>query len=233
MKDMLVFIPARGGSKGIPGKNLVPLAGIPLLGHTLRLVNQALSGSPVLVSTDCKKISGYCRKMGFESEYLRPKKLAGDRAPMMGAVWHGLRWMEARWKRTFTDIMVLQPTSPLRDPREIAQALRVYRRGRLESLVSVVPMREHPYECLEKSPNLSWRFLRKPAHSTSRRQDYAKNYFFIDGSFYVASKKFIKKYGRLVVEGKSFPWIRQKRWEVDIDEPEDLTVAEALLRKQR
>lgn len=233
MKGMMIFIPARGGSKGIPGKNLVPLAGTPLIGHTLRLVKQALAGSPVLISTDCKKISVYCKKMGFESEYRRPRSLAGDRAPLMGAVWHGLRWMEDRRRCTFTDILVLQPTSPLREPMEIKRALKMYQRGGLTSLVSVVPMREHPYECLEKTPKRGWKFLRKPAHRLSRRQEYKKNYFFIDGSFYMASKKFLQKHGRFVVEGKSFPWVRERRWEVDIDEPEDLTVAEALIRKRR
>lgn len=101
---------------------------------------------------------------------------------------------------------------------------------RLDSLVSVTVMREHPYECI-KSQGESWKFLQKPDKSVTRRQDYKDKYYFLDGSFYLATVDFIKNHKSFVAEGKTFLFESSLRYSIDIDEWEDMYLAESLIKR--
>ena len=95
---ILIFIPARGDSKGIPGINLVELNGKPLIQYTLEttldlITNKTIEWIP-FISTDDEKIATFCSNQGFNLEYKRPKELSGDKSPMMEAIWDALKWLE-------------------------------------------------------------------------------------------------------------------------------------------
>lgn len=112
--DLLMLVPARGGSKRLPGKNLRPLAGRSLLAHTAEAIAASGLEAPVLLSTDDEAIAAEGRRIGWQVPFLRPAALAGDEAPTFGAVLHALDWWRATHGADPAAVMVLQPTSPLR-----------------------------------------------------------------------------------------------------------------------
>jgi CMP-N-acetylneuraminic acid synthetase len=127
-------------------------------------------------------------------------------------------------------VILLQPTSPIRNPIEVSNALRYFYENNLESLVSVTEMREHPFECI-KFNSKNWEFLEKPEGKVTRRQDYINKYFFIDGSFYLVKKDFLYRNNTFVKQGETYLYETNLRYSIDIDVLEDINIAEAILKK--
>ena len=110
--------------------------------------------------------------------------------------------------------------------------LKYYSNKKLKSLVSVIPMKEHPYECIEMHNN-DWKYLAKSKKQAIRRQDYKSNFYFIDGSYYIIDVKFLKKFKKLIVEKKTNFYSLNKTWPIDIDEYDDLIIADMFLNKKK
>ena len=180
------------------------------------------------VSTDDDQISSFCESQGFNMEYKRPKVLAGDKSSTIDAIWDALKWLEQKKDLIPNAVLLLQPTSPLRKEADIINAIKQVEDEEDFSIVSVTRMREHPYECIETNEN-GWSFLSKPDHKTTGRQDYNDNFFFIDGSFYFASVGFLKKNKTFLIEDNTQFHILNQLWPIDIDDQEDLAVAELFL----
>ncbi len=224
---ILGFIPARGGSKGIPRKNLTPLNGIPLIRYTLEAAQKSRRLSEVFVSTEDGKIMDFCRSKGLDTPYVRPKALAEDQTAMIDTVLHALEWMEERTK--LPDILVLlQPTSPLRSHGDIDDAVDRFLASKADTLTSVHKVDEHPFECL-KIGNHGWRFLAKPRKKVTRRQDFGEDFYFVNGAIYVANVGFLREKKTFLVEGETGIYIMPKSRGIDIDELHDLQLAESYL----
>lgn len=119
----LALIPARGGSKGVPGKNIRPLGGFPVIAWSIVAARLCPGIDRVIVSTDSPEIAAVARRFGAETPFLRPAELATDAAGDRGVVLHLLRWLQSA-EGTFPSLVVhLRPTTPLRDPLEIARAV--------------------------------------------------------------------------------------------------------------
>ena len=136
--DFLGLIPARGGSKGIPRKNLALLAGRPLLAYTCEAALGASGLGPILLSTDDEEIATVGRELGVEVPFLRPKSLAGEHTPMIEIMRHAVRWCEEHGKFEPDAVVLLQPTSPLRRREHIDRATERFSEGRADTLVTVV-----------------------------------------------------------------------------------------------
>lgn len=122
-RDVLVVIPARGGSKGLPGKNIKQLGDLPLLGWTAEALHQStLSKARCVLSTDDETIADTGRACGLEVPFLRPAALADDTASSVDVVLHALDWLAAEHNETPSFVMLLQPTSPFRPPTAIDRA---------------------------------------------------------------------------------------------------------------
>ena len=231
---ILIFIPARGGSKGIPGKNMVILNGKPLIYYTLMTAKQLMQNKSFMwfpfVSTDDHKTATYCKKQGFHMDYMRPKKLAEDKSPMIDGILDALIWLKQNKGIIPDAILLLQPTTPLRKTANIINAIKEVNSENNFSLVSITRMREHPYECVKMNKQ-GWSYLSKPIGRPAGRQQYNDNYFFIDGSFYFGSLKFVKKYLTFLIENKTKFYLLDHLWPIDIDEKDDLLIAEAFLKK--
>lgn len=232
---ILLFIPARGGSKGIINKNLYELAGKKLIQYTIDIAleleaksDQELKWIPFL-SSDDKKIIEYCSNNGLKTDYKRPEKLSRDDSSIIDGILHALKWQEER--EGLPDLIItLQPTSPIRFSNEIQSAVKRFIDLDLKSLVSVSKMKEHPFECI-KVENDQWSYIDKPKHQLTGRQEYNQNYYFIDGNFYIVKTSFLLEGMRLVTEEDTELFEIKREWPVDIDEESDFILAESLINK--
>lgn len=233
---ILVYIPARGGSKGIPLKNIHPFLGKPLIAYTFDLVNKMTELYPgqivPFLSTDDNRIHACGIEYGFSNSYLRPESLSGDKANIVDGIIHALEWLEAEKNIIPDEILLLQPTSPLRTISQVQALLQTFREKKAQSMFSVIPMKQHPYECINCSGD-QWDYVSKPAGEVSQRQSYKDRFYFIDGSYYIVTLDFLKKHKKMVLPGESTPFIIEDKFMIDIDEPEDLSMAEALLKYRK
>ena len=231
--NILGFIPARSVSMGIKNKNMALLNKKPLIYYTLDIAKKIKRDVFPFVSTDSKKIRKYCEKMGFETNYIRPKILARDRSPIFGAIKHGLYWLRKKEKKIFDAVLLIQPTSPLREIAELKLAIKKFKKQNLKSLISVTRMKEHPYECIRFN-NGKWNYIVKnPRKNSFGRQVYKKNFYFIDGSFYLAKVDFLLKNKGFVNTKNTKIFVLKKNWPIDIDTKDDLLVAKAFMKKIR
>jgi CMP-N,N'-diacetyllegionaminic acid synthase len=227
--SVLAIVPARGGSKGIPRKNLVLLRGQPLISYTLRAAQTAKSVTDILVSTDDDEIASVCEQAGVPVPCRRPAALAGDGAGMIETVLHALDWWRDRQGNDPELVVLLQPTSPLRSADDIDGTVALLRESGRPSAVSVHEMTEHPMECVRLA-GASWTFLERPPEGVVRRQDYGARFHFINGAVYAARPEFVRGRGTLMVEGdETALFVMDRIRGIDIDDSEDLHLAEAIL----
>jgi CMP-N,N'-diacetyllegionaminic acid synthase len=226
MANVIGVIPARGGSKGIPGKNLVALCGRPLLAYTADAVKSSTRLTRTIVSTDDEAIADCARSLGLEVPFLRPAFLAGDDVPMLPVVQQALEAVESDHYRA--DIVVLlQPTSPLRRSEHIDAAVHWLERAGGDSVVSVVevPHQFNPTSVMRIDEGMLTPFLDGP--TATRRQDkprvYARN-----GPAVLAVQARVLKAGSLYGE-RSWPLVMSAEESLDIDTPWDLRLVEAAL----
>jgi CMP-N,N'-diacetyllegionaminic acid synthase len=177
--DVVVLIPARGGSKGIPGKNLFPLRGRPLIVHTIEQALGARHVNRVVVSTDDEEIATVSRSVGAEV-VLRPANISGDQASSESALAHALEFLRQFEGYVPALVVFLQCTSPLRQPDDIDRAIETLRTRQADSLLSVSP--SHKFLWNERdgvacSLNYDWQ-------NRPRRQDMQKQYV-ENGSIYI------------------------------------------------
>jgi CMP-N,N'-diacetyllegionaminic acid synthase len=127
LQPVLAVIPARGGSKGLPNKNILPFAGLPLIAHSVRMAALCPEINLCIISTDSKEIAAVARQHGGNVPFLRPPELAQDETPVWPVLKHALAEMEARVGTQFGSLLLLDPTSPGRLPQDVAQALEILR----------------------------------------------------------------------------------------------------------
>jgi CMP-N-acetylneuraminic acid synthetase len=146
---VFAVIPARGGSKGVPGKNLRPVAGYPLIAYSIVAATLCPSIDRAIVSTDSHEIAGIARTFGAEVPFLRPSEYAQDRSPDIDFVLHLLRWLEVQEDSVPAHLVNLRPTTPLRDPSVVDSAISAIRsRPEATSLRSVHPLAEPPQKMM-------------------------------------------------------------------------------------
>jgi CMP-N-acetylneuraminic acid synthetase len=224
--NVLGVIPARGGSKGIPTKNLAPICGRPLLAYTADAVKESKTLTRAIVSTDDQRIADCARSLGLEVPFMRPSSLAADDAPMLPVLQHAIDAMRATGFEA--DIVVLlQPTSPLRRGEHIDAAVDCLQRMRGDSVVSVVevPHQFNPTSVMRLDDGLLRPFLETPA--ATRRQDkprvYARN-----GPAVLAVHARVLESGSLYGD-HAWPLIMTAEESLDIDTPWDLRLAESVI----
>lgn len=136
--EVLGVIPARGGSKGVPGKNLKPLAGKPLLAYTVEVALACSLITEVVVSTDDQEIRRVAMELGAQAPFVRPSELATDAALAVPTIQHAVREMEGRRHRPYDYVAMLQPTTPLRTVADLTEALERLLSSGADAIISVV-----------------------------------------------------------------------------------------------
>ncbi len=222
---VLAIIPARGGSKGIPRKNLVPLNGKPLIQYTLEAAQKSSYVTDILISSDDAQIINFCEEFGIKVPYRRPVELATDEATMVDTIVHALGWLKENKFLIPETTLLLQPTSPLRTASHVDEAIELFVSGCADSLVSVHEMIEHPYECIRKKSN-GWSYLAKPDIEVTRRQDYKEQFYYINGAIYMIRTDILLQEKTFVIEGKTMLYNMNPLCGIDIDDEDDIIRAE-------
>ena len=228
---ILGIIPARGGSKGIPRKNLASLRGKPLLAYTAEAALSATMLDRVILSTDDKEIADLGNALGLEVPFLRPKELARDDTPTVDVVRHAVQWPSLR-EGGFQAVCLLQPTAPLRTAKMIDEACQKYVREGIDTLVSVLPIphHHHPDWALVSNSNGSLRWANGQIQPPPRRQELCPA-FQREGSIYITRMGVIE--GNNSLYGQSILGYEiDLKDHVNIDSVDDLRRAEQLLEKR-
>ncbi len=224
----IATICARGGSKGLPRKNVLPFAGIPLIAHSIRQALACPSIDGVYVSTDDDEIAEVARAYGAQVPYKRPTDLASDEAAKVPAIEHLVRHLEAQGLKIST-VVDLQPTSPLRLASDIVEALTLANTAEL--VVSVTEPAHNPYYSLVEMQG-DGRLAISKAAGYARRQD-APVVWGLNGAIYVWQREAL---GRAAVQGfwsaRSVPFVMPRHRSVDIDDILDFEIAEWLFKRQ-
>ena len=177
-KKVLALIPARGGSKGLPGKNIRPMCGKPLIAWTIEKSKASKYVDMTLVTTDCRVILDVARQYGANVPFMRPVELATDRSSTYDAIRHALEYLREEEGETFDYIVLLEPTSPLREDDDIDKMLEHLsaKSGEFDSIVSIGEVDEHP-SIVQRVQGNSLEPFCPELQRTTRRQDNEPAYF--------------------------------------------------------
>lgn len=185
----LGVITARGGSKGIPGKNLKPLAGRPLIAYTIESAQASRAFDRLMLSTDDAEIAAYARAQGCEVPFMRPAELARDETIHLAVMEHAVAWMRDHAGYTPDAVMILQPTSPLRRAEDIRDAIQLLETSGADSVVSVseVSPHHHPMRALsvDNAGNARLFVTGEPVRRRINRRQDMPPAFVMNGAIYV------------------------------------------------
>jgi CMP-N-acetylneuraminic acid synthetase len=227
---VLGIIPARGGSKGIPRKNIVPLLGKPLIAYTAEAALAAKRLTRVVLSTEDEEIAEIGRQWGLDVPFLRPPELARDDTPTLPVLQHALRWLEENETDFFHYICILQPTHPLRCAADIDGCIELIEREQADTVFTILPVPYHynPRWVYFQDAQGGLHLSTGDIDPIPRRQELPAA-FHREGSVYISRRDIVMTrdtfYGKRVL---GYP-IKPAR-SINIDAPEDLEQAKNLLK---
>jgi CMP-N,N'-diacetyllegionaminic acid synthase len=216
----LGVIPARGGSKGIPGKNLAPLGGIPLLLHTIRCARDAASLSALVVSTDSDEVADVAAEAGVEVVE-RPVAIAGDDSTTEEALLHVLDVLEQRGDELPDYVVTLEPTSPLRSARLVDECVELAEREHANAVITVAETRENYGRLV--GGRFEFLLPGQPRRRQEREPLYRES-----STVYVTRTDYLRRSGSVLAE-PLYAVIAPPEETIDINDPLDLVLAEAVL----
>ena len=227
---MLAIIPARGGSKGLPGKNIKLLGGSPLICHSIKTALASKLIDKVIVSTDDNEIASIAKNCGAEVPFMRPINLAGDSSMAIDSYLHAVDYISRENSNPIKSFVVLLPTAPLRTSQDIDKAIKIFNTKNANSVISVVealiPLSW--YKRITKEgviENYSSEFI-----EIKNRQELKKNYV-PNGAIYIFRTEVLRS-TRQYYTKKTYPYIMPRERSVDIDDSLDFEWAEYLLDKK-
>jgi len=226
-KKILAIIPARGGSKRLPRKNILPLAGKPLIAWTIEAAIESAYIDKVIVSTDDTEIGAVAESYGVDMPFYRPAYLSSDTATSIDVVLHAIDKL-SETNEYYDLIVLLQPTSPLRGSEHINQAFIEYVEKKAVSIVSVCKTEHSPIWCNTLPLNNSMTGFLPSEFKNMRSQDLP-TYYRLNGAIYISSVDNLKKTKSFIEGEKAFASIMATEKSIDIDELIDFQIAEMLI----
>ncbi|SFC64302.1 N-acylneuraminate cytidylyltransferase [Algibacter lectus] len=219
----LVVIPARGGSKGVPRKNVKLLKGVPLINYTLKAALKVFAKEDICVSTDDDEIIKVVKQQGVDTPFKRPKVLSSDTATTQDVLLHAIEF----YKKEYDTIVLLQPTSPFRDHIHIKEALDLYAKsGEIDMVVSVTITNSNPYYVLfEENKN---GYLEKSKKGNFTRRQDVPNVYEYNGAIYVINIQSLLK-NKMSEFNKVVKYLMNDESSHDIDTLLDWKIAELLM----
>ncbi len=226
--DYLALIPARGGSKSIPRKNLLSVAGKELIGWSIEHALASISVNRVVVTTDSAEIAGIARKHGAETPFLRPAEFADDKASTEDAMLHAVSWLAKNEGYNPDAVVLLQPTSPIRHANRVDEAITQFESDAADSLVSVTEAHPFIWRISSEGAEASYDFTHRP-----RRQDFqaSERTYRENGSIYITKTQVLLDQ-KCRLGGRISAFVMSDLESVDIDTPEHLRLSEIILNEQ-
>lgn len=224
MEDILVIIPARGGSKGLPGKNIKMLLGKPLIGYSIDVARAITSDENICVSTDDHRIIDTVEEYGLKVPFARPAELATDTAATNDVLLHALDFY-AKQGKYYSKLLLLQPTSPLRKVEEVKEAIELYRED-LDMVVSVMESHAPAVLCNVNEDGFLELVYNKNA---AFRQALPKFYEF-NGAIYVINVSSLREKGFSGFT-KRLKFLMPKESSIDIDDIYDFMLVESIMKR--
>jgi len=224
---ILAVITARGGSKGVPGKNIKTLAGKPLIAWSIDAAMQSKYVNRIVVSTDDTQIAETARDWGADVPFLRPVGLSQDMSPHVPVLQHAVTYLQQHEKDCFDYILLLQPTSPLRTAIDIDNAVNLAMQKQADCVLSVCQVREHPYLMHEIVGGQLVDFMEHPEGYMPRQK--LPQLYVLNGSIYLIRSQVLLEEGTLHPEN-TVPYIMPPERSLQIDEPWDFYLADLLFQ---
>jgi len=232
IRRVLSVIPARGGSKGLPGKNLLPFAGAPLIAHTITFAKMCPEIDRCLVSTDSSEIAEVAKRFGADVPWLRPAELARDDTPIWPVLRHALEEAEREQGGHYDALLLLDPTSPAREPSDVAEALRrLIGQSDADGIIGVSQPDFNPtWHCVVEREG--WMVALHPEGVRCERRQEAPAVYRINGSLYLWRTAFVRRCadGRWRRDGRHLLYEIPERRAMSIDTADEFERAEALVK---
>lgn len=230
MKKFLIIIPARGGSKGIPKKNIADIAGKPLIAYSIEVANALIEkgyAQEAIVSTDCEEIAAIALKYKAKVPFIRPQEISGDNAKSVDFMLHAIDFFKQKGVE-FESTILLQPTSPLRTAQDVIEAIKIFKDTRAQSLISAY--REDyicDLVCYHKEDNIAVPL--SPQHNAGvRRQEHEKLYI-RNGAIYITEVSYLTSEKKIISDTPAL-YEMPKSKSINVDTIEDLELLRWILR---
>lgn len=226
---MIAIIPARGGSKGVPKKNIKLIDGKPLIYYTIEAAKKSKAVSRIIVSTDCLEIASVAKKLGAEVPFLRPEYLATDTSKAIDAYLYTIEKINNDENQNINEFMVLLPTSPLRTSEDIDLAVKLFKDKKADTVISVVEA-THPPTWYKKisTKGVLLDFFEEVDNSLNRQE--AQKTYLPNGAIYIFNYNKLKE-NNSYYNDNTFPYIMSVETSIDIDTLVDFKLAELLIRR--
>ncbi len=229
--NIIITICARGGSKGVPGKNIRPLLGKPLIGYTIEQALAFPENPRIVVSTDDEKIKNIAQSYGLEVPFLRPDELASDTAPKIPAMIHAVLEAEKYWNEKYDIVVDLDPTNPLRELKHIQDMVQMLTSMPQTSVVfSVTEAAKNPYFNMVELDNNQYAFLCKKSEYKGTRQQAPKVYQ-VNSCIYVLWRDVLIQ-EQTVLTNRTRIYEMPEEASMEIDRPVDFEFVEHLMKKK-
>lgn len=230
-KSYLLIIPARGGSKGIPRKNITPVNGRPLISYTinaaLKAIEKGIKGE-VAVSTDDEEIAGIAREWGAKVPFIRPEEISGDESKSIDFLLHAVNFY---WDMGifFEATVLLEPTAPLRSAQDVISAIETYEKSGQDSLISVYQEDHLSDRSFYKKQGVIGKPL-NPAHNSGARRQDSESLYIRNGVIYITKISFLQEAQKIFSDTPAL-YVMPKQRSTDINTIDDIEYAEYLINK--
>ena len=222
--NTVAIIPARGGSKGIPRKNIKELCGKPLIAHIIETALNVEELDRVIVSTEDNEIAATAKKYGAEVPFTRPEELTEDETPTLPVLYHAVKYLEEKENYKTDVVVLLYATSPLLKHERVSEAIKKLKEGGFDSVLSVVEDRGH-YWILE-ADNYARLYPKDP-----KNRQFERPLFKETGAIYLCRRELLMEENTMV--GGKIGFLKMGKDEtIDIDEPLDFEIAEFFLKQR-
>ena len=220
-----IVIPARKNSKSIKNKNLIKIKKKPLIQYTFDQIEKINILKFIL--TDSKQIKSIAKKNNIIIDYERPKSTSLSKSSMDETIHHFAKWSLNKYSIDY--LIILQPTSPLRDAEDIKKSIKIIKSNKYKSLFSISESLEHPYETINVNEKKnSWKYILKKSKKFYRRQDFDINSYFINGAIYIIERNYLLKYKKIISNLHNYYKMKKSK-SLDINDFDDLDMAKKLL----
>lgn len=230
MDNLLITICARGGSKGVKGKNIRPLAGKPLIYYTIKQAKEWGKGNHIIVTTDSEEIAKVAKECGAEVPFLRPAEMATDTISKLPAIRHALKFCEDLYREKYDLVVDLDPTSPLRKISDLENALNLFLEKKPKTLFSVVPAHRNPYFNMVEEDSEGKAHLSKTGDFFNRQS--APKVYDMNASIYIYSRNFLMDESNMKpISDNSVIYLMDEVSRTDIDSELDFKFIEFLVKE--